>query len=75
MRMGAPTLLDRGFAVQRPRCVVVAGPNGAGKSSVAPFLVKELFGIGRYVNPDVIAAGLSGFDPSTPEELPSLFDE
>ena len=56
--------VDRDLAVSRPRCIVVAGPNGAGKSSVAPFLVKELFGIGRYVNPDVIAAGLSGFDPS-----------
>lgn len=48
-----------------PKCVVIAGPNGAGKSSVAPRLVKEMSGIGRYVNPDVIAAGLSGFDPST----------
>jgi predicted ABC-type ATPase len=48
----------------KPLCVVVAGPNGAGKSSVAPFLVGDLSGIGRYVNPDVLAAGMSGFTPA-----------
>jgi len=47
-----------------PRCVIVAGPNGAGKSSVALELVQGLHGIGRYVNADIIAAGLAGFSPA-----------
>lgn len=47
----------------RPVCVVIAGPNGAGKSTVAPELLREAVGIAAFVNADVIAQGLSGFDP------------
>jgi predicted ABC-type ATPase len=48
-----------------PNLVVIAGPNGAGKSTVAPALLRELLGIYEFVNADVIARGLSAFDPES----------
>jgi predicted ABC-type ATPase len=48
-----------------PHAVIVAGPNGAGKSTMAPRVVATEFGIRLYVNPDVIAQGLAGFDPAS----------
>lgn len=47
----------------RPHAVIVAGPNGAGKSTLAPKLLAHEFGDRIYVNSDVIAQGLAGFDP------------
>jgi predicted ABC-type ATPase len=48
---------------QHPRCIIVAGPNGAGKTTFArEFLPKE----GHcpiFVNADLIASGLSPFQP------------
>jgi predicted ABC-type ATPase len=52
-------------AEARPHAVIVAGPNGAGKSTLAPKLLAQEFGIRIYVNPDVIAQGLAGFDPAS----------
>jgi predicted ABC-type ATPase len=49
----------------RPHAVIVAGPNGAGKSTLAPRLLAQEFGIHIYVNADVIAQGLAGFDPAS----------
>ncbi|HKP75608.1 MAG TPA: zeta toxin family protein [Longimicrobiaceae bacterium] len=49
----------------QPHAVIVAGPNGAGKSTMAPRVVAKEFGITVYVNPDVIAQGLAGFDPAS----------
>lgn len=47
----------------RPSVIVLAGANGAGKSTVAPALLHDAFGIDEFVNADVIARGLSAFDP------------
>jgi predicted ABC-type ATPase len=45
------------------RIVILAGPNGTGKTTFArEFLVQEL-GCPAFVNADLIAAGLSPFDP------------
>ena len=45
------------------RCVVIGGPNGAGKTTFArEFLPKEAR-IQRFVNADLIAAGISPFNP------------
>lgn len=45
------------------RILIIAGPNGAGKTTFArEYLLKEL-GIERFVNADLIAAGLSPFNP------------
>lgn len=49
----------------QPHAVIVAGPNGAGKSTMAPRVVAQEFGITLYVNADVIAQGLAGFDPAS----------
>jgi predicted ABC-type ATPase len=42
--------------------LVIAGPNGAGKSTTAPALLRDLLGVGEYVNADLIAQGLAAFD-------------
>ncbi len=47
-----------------PSVVVLAGPNGAGKSTVAPELLRGTLLVDEFVNPDVIAQGLSGFAPA-----------
>jgi predicted ABC-type ATPase len=41
----------------------LAGPNGAGKSTAALPLLKETLGVSKFVNADLIAEGLSGFEP------------
>jgi predicted ABC-type ATPase len=46
-----------------PVVVMVAGPNGAGKSSIAPRLLAQTLNVIEYVNADVIARGISGFNP------------
>lgn len=50
---------------RRPQVVILAGPNGAGKTTVAPTLLRDSLNVRTYVNADVIAQGLSGFDPET----------
>ena len=47
----------------RPHVIVLSGPNGAGKSTAAPALLKGALGVAEFVNPDVIAQGLSAFGP------------
>ena len=51
------------FNARVPYVVVIAGPNGAGKSTVAPGLLAGYLGVEDFVNADVIARGLSGFNP------------
>lgn len=46
-----------------PRVVVIAGPNGAGKSTSAPGALKCPLKVSEFVNADVIARGLSAFEP------------
>ena len=47
----------------RPCIVILAGPNGAGKSTAAPELLQGELAVNEFVNADVIARGLSAFDP------------
>ena len=49
----------------RPSVVILAGPNGAGKSTVAPALLRGALAVNEFVNADVIASGLSAFDPAS----------
>ena len=46
-----------------PHVVVLSGPNGAGKSTTAPALLRGALRVKEFVNPDVIAEGLSAFEP------------
>ena len=48
---------------QRPHLVVIAGPNGSGKTTIAPRLLKGRLWVSEFVNADLIAGGLSVFDP------------
>ncbi len=48
-----------------PITVVLSGPNGAGKTTAAPLLLRGALGVDEYVNPDLIAQGLSAFGPET----------
>jgi predicted ABC-type ATPase len=48
-----------------PRCLIIAGPNGAGKTTFArDFLPRD--SLVRFINMDLIAAGLSLLDTLSP---------
>jgi predicted ABC-type ATPase len=46
-----------------PRIIVIAGPNGAGKTTFAKELLPREAECPRFINVDLIAAGLSPFNP------------
>lgn len=46
-----------------PHVVVIAGPNGAGKSTSAAGILHGPLKVSDFVNADVIARGLSAFEP------------
>lgn len=46
-----------------PTCHIVAGPNGSGKSTFAIHYLPQYAGCCEFVNPDLIALGLSPFNP------------
>lgn len=46
-----------------PRCIVIAGPNGAGKTTFAREFLAQEAGVVHFVNPDLIASGLSPLRP------------
>jgi predicted ABC-type ATPase len=48
----------------QPRVIIIAGPNGAGKSTFAQEYLPNEASCPRFVNADLIAAGLSPFDPA-----------
>ena len=49
-------------ADNRPVCHVVAGPNGSGKSTFALRYLPDFAGAVEYVNPDLMAQGMSPTD-------------
>jgi len=51
------------MALHGPNVVVVAGSNGSGKSTSAPEILHGTLKVSEFVNADVIARGLSAFDP------------
>lgn len=46
-----------------PQLIVIAGPNGAGKTTIARDILQGPFQVEQFVNADIIAQGLSAFDP------------
>jgi predicted ABC-type ATPase len=46
-----------------PTCWIIAGPNGAGKTSFALEYLPHVVGCHRFINADLIAAGLSPLAP------------
>jgi predicted ABC-type ATPase len=47
-----------------PRIIIVAGPNGAGKTTFAREYLPKEAGCPIFINADLIAEGLSPFDPA-----------
>lgn len=47
----------------RPTCWIVAGPNGAGKTTFALHYLPQVAKCSRFINADLIAAGLSPLAP------------
>ena len=46
-----------------PKCIIIAGPNGAGKTTFAREFLTQEVGVVHFVNPDLIASGLSPLRP------------
>jgi predicted ABC-type ATPase len=46
-----------------PNILIVAGPNGAGKTTIARGFLTTEADYRAFINADLIAAGLSPFDP------------
>ena len=55
---------DKKAVVPRTRVIIIAGPNGAGKSTFAQEFLPNEASCPRFVNADLIAAGLSPFNPA-----------
>lgn len=53
------------MADRSPRAIVLAGPNGAGKTTAARTLLAETLHVMTFLNADIIAQGLAGFDPDS----------
>lgn len=50
---------------QAKRIIIIAGPNGAGKTTFARSFLPTEAQLPRFINADLIAAGLSPFAPET----------
>jgi predicted ABC-type ATPase len=48
----------------RPQCYIIAGPNGAGKTTFAMEFLPRFVRCLNFINPDLIAQGISPLDPS-----------
>jgi predicted ABC-type ATPase len=46
-----------------PTCWIIAGPNGAGKTTFALHYLSQVAHCSRFINADLIAAGLSPLAP------------
>ena len=46
-----------------PKIIIIAGPNGAGKTTFAHAFLPQEAQCPRFINADLIAAGLSPFAP------------
>ena len=48
-----------------PNIIIVAGPNGAGKTTAAADILVGALAVQEFVNADIIAKGLSSFQPES----------
>jgi predicted ABC-type ATPase len=50
--------------ITHPNCYIIAGPNGAGKTTFAMEFLPSYVNCRNFINADLIARGLSPFDPN-----------
>ncbi|HUJ08827.1 MAG TPA: zeta toxin family protein [Verrucomicrobiae bacterium] len=50
--------------IGHPNCYIIAGSNGAGKTTFATRFLPDHAACVNFINPDLIARGLSPFDPN-----------
>lgn len=50
--------------IAHPKCYIIAGPNGAGKTTFATEFLPLYANCRNFINADLIAHGLSPFDPN-----------
>jgi predicted ABC-type ATPase len=53
------------MANDKPEIIILGGPNGAGKTTASQRLLADTLRVTTFVNADVIARGLAGFDPDS----------
>ena len=53
------------MTTKRPNVIMLAGPNGAGKTTSSRSLLADQLKVMTFVNADIIAQGLAGFDPES----------
>jgi predicted ABC-type ATPase len=53
------------FKPANKKIIIIAGPNGAGKTTFARSFLPAEAGLPRFINADLIAAGLAPFAPET----------
>jgi predicted ABC-type ATPase len=60
-----PNITDdfKGITLRQKKIVIIAGPNGAGKTTFAREFLPNEAGCPVFINADLIAAGLSPFQP------------
>jgi predicted ABC-type ATPase len=58
-----PTAIISAISDDGPLLRIITGPNGSGKTTFARELLPRFAEIKRFINADLIAAGLSPFDP------------
>jgi predicted ABC-type ATPase len=46
-----------------PNLIILAGPNGAGKTTASRDLLVGALAVHEFVNADIIAKGISNFNP------------
>lgn len=59
------SILKMRTEIAQPTVYVIAGPNGAGKTTFAASFLPDFVNCREFVNADLIAAGLSPFDPDS----------
>ncbi len=65
IRQSVQRRIDSLTAFEKPTVFVLAGPNGAGKTTFAKSYLPHFAGCREFVNADLIAAGLSPFNPES----------
>src|SRR5271170_6220023 len=58
-----PNSVSSGYFMNQKKILIIAGPNGAGKTTFAREFLPNEAGCPVFINADLIAAGLSPFQP------------